>query len=289
MSEETRSRIADMPPQQCSTKPGSAPASTIERAAQHLDWTIAFGMRNNNPRGFEETTTPQPQPGSLGIARAFQLRSSCAATPRLGLISRRCLASVSVAVPAAVSIFLLIHAAEEKATAENAPATEAPAKVSEATSLSGGLVTMPGAVAAEGATLAGSGPIPAASGREAKLAFGTPPGPPVVPNRLLNRSLAMSYDVSEKCSLDSRLTLGWDNITARNLAATTPARGRSRLFEKLEWSHTGSSTPTPANHPNNRSNARLTHGRPKHLPEVDQRRQQQGQFQSKSIAKALTA
>jgi hypothetical protein len=227
MSEETRSRIADMPPQ-CSAKPGGAPASTIERAAQHLDWTIAFGMRNNNPRGFEETTTPQPQPGSLGIARAFQLRSSRAATPRPGLIFRRCLASVSVAVPAAAGIFLLIHAAGEKDTAENARATEAPAKASEATSLSGGLVTMPGAVAAQWATLAGSAPIPAASGREAKLAFGTPPGPPVVPHRLLNQSLAMSYDVSEKCSLDSRLTLGWDNITARNLAATAAARKTRR-------------------------------------------------------------
>jgi hypothetical protein len=35
-----------MPPQR-GAKPGFAPSSIIERAAQHLDWTIAFGMRHN--------------------------------------------------------------------------------------------------------------------------------------------------------------------------------------------------------------------------------------------------
>jgi uncharacterized protein YijF (DUF1287 family) len=48
--------IPEMPPQR-SAKPGFAPSSIIERAAQHLDWTIAFGVRHNSLRGPEGTTT----------------------------------------------------------------------------------------------------------------------------------------------------------------------------------------------------------------------------------------
>ena len=47
--------IPEMPPQR-NAKPGFAPSSIIERAAQHLDWTVAFGMRHNTLRGVEETT-----------------------------------------------------------------------------------------------------------------------------------------------------------------------------------------------------------------------------------------
>src|SRR5215831_14484596 len=61
---------------------------------------------------------------------------------------------------------------------------------------------------------------------------------------------------TEKCSLDnSRLTRGRDNTADRNLAAMSPANNRSRFFEKLEWSHTGSSIPRPTNQRNSRSNS----------------------------------
>jgi hypothetical protein len=73
-SEEQGPRIPDMPPQR-SAKAGFASASTIERAAQRLDWTIAFGTRHNNPRGFEETTKQQPRPGPSRLALASQVRS----------------------------------------------------------------------------------------------------------------------------------------------------------------------------------------------------------------------
>src|SRR3954470_10910758 len=41
----------------------------------------------------------------------------------------------------------------------------------------------------------------------------------------------------------------------RNRAATAPSRSRSRFFENVEWSHTGSSTPIPMNQRNSRSNS----------------------------------
>lgn len=50
--------IPDVP--QRSPMPELAPASMIERAAQRLDWTIAFGTRHNTPHGLEETANQQP-------------------------------------------------------------------------------------------------------------------------------------------------------------------------------------------------------------------------------------
>ena len=149
--------IPEMPPQR-NAKPGFAPSSIIERAAQHLDWTVAFGMRHNTLRGVEETTSQQPRPDPPRIARASRLRSSRAGGRRL------LLASVVVAAAAAgTGIFLLAHSAGEKAAARNAFATEAPAKVSEATSLIRGLAMMPPAAStAQTATLAGQAPTPAA-------------------------------------------------------------------------------------------------------------------------------
>ena len=88
--------IPEMPPQR-NAKPGFAPSSIIERAAQHLDWTVAFGMRHNTLRGLEETTSQQPRPDPPRIARASRLRSSRAGGRRLLLTSRLCLASVVVA------------------------------------------------------------------------------------------------------------------------------------------------------------------------------------------------
>src|SRR6202047_5630601 len=125
----------EMPPQR-NAKPGCAPSSIIERAAQHLDWRVAFGMRHNTLRGVEETTSQQPRPDPPRIARASRLRSSRAGGGRLRLTSRLCLASVVVAAAAAgTSIFLLAHSAGEKAGAKNGIAWEAPAKASEATYL----------------------------------------------------------------------------------------------------------------------------------------------------------
>ena len=171
--------IPEMPPQR-SAKPGFAPSSIIERAAQHLDWTIAFGMRHNTLRGLEETTNQQPRPDPPRIPRASRLRSSRAGVRRLPLTSRLCLASVVVAVAAAgLGIFLLTHNAGEKATARSALATEAPAKAREATSLIRGLAMMPPAAStAQTAALAGQAPTLAASEWEAKLAFGPPLSPP---------------------------------------------------------------------------------------------------------------
>src|SRR5260370_9806502 len=142
MFEEQGGMIPEMPSQR-SAKPGFAPSSIIERAAQHLDWTIAFGIRHNSLRGFEETTIQQPRADPPRIARASRLRSSRAGRLRLLLTSRFCLASVVVAAATGTGIFLLMHSAGEKATAKSALATEAPAKASEAPSLIRGLAMMP--------------------------------------------------------------------------------------------------------------------------------------------------
>jgi hypothetical protein len=177
-SEEQGSRIPDMPPQR-SAEPGSASASTIERAAQRLDWTIAFGMPHDTPRGLEETTKQQPRPGPSRIARASRLRSSRAGGLRVLLTSRLCLASVLVAAAAGTGIFLLTHSAGEKATAESALATEAPAKANKPTSLIRGLAAMPPAAGtARSATLSEPAPPAAASDLEAQVSLGPPPLPP---------------------------------------------------------------------------------------------------------------
>ena len=173
--------IPEMPPQR-NAKPGFAPSSIIERAAQHLDWTIAFGMRHNTQRALEETTNQQPRPDPpRSNARASRLISSRAGGRRLLLTSRLCLASVVVAAAAAgTGIFLLTHYAGEKAIAKSALVTEAPARASEATSLIRGLAMIPPATStAQTATLAGQAPTPAASEWEAKLIFGPPFSPPV--------------------------------------------------------------------------------------------------------------
>jgi len=166
--------IPKMPPQR-SAKPGFAPSSIIVRAAQHLDWTIAFGVRDNTSRGLEETTNQQTRPDPPGITRASRLRSRRAGRFRLPLTFRLCLASVVVAAAAGTGIFLLSHAADEKVTAKRAVATEAPTKASEDRSLSRGMAIMPpAATTVQTATLAGQAPTPAASEWEAKLTLGSP-------------------------------------------------------------------------------------------------------------------
>jgi hypothetical protein len=122
--EQGSSRIPDVPPPQGSVKPGFARGSTIERAAQRLDWTTAFGMRHNSLRGLEGTRNQRSQPDP---ARPLRLRFGHAGPTRPSLIFRVFVASVLTAA-AGTGTFLLTHSAEKKATAESERATEAPQK-----------------------------------------------------------------------------------------------------------------------------------------------------------------
>jgi hypothetical protein len=139
-SEEQVSRIPETQAQR-SAKLGFSPAGLIERAAQRLDWTIAFGMRHNAPFGLEETTNQQLRPDPPPVERALPRGSNRTGRPRLLLISGLCLASALVAAAAGSGIFLFTHSAAEKATGEGA--TDAPAKAREATSLIRGLAIVP--------------------------------------------------------------------------------------------------------------------------------------------------
>jgi hypothetical protein len=169
--------IPDVPPQR-SAKPMPTPASTIERAAQRLDWTIAFGPRHT-PRGLEETTSQQPRRDPPRIARASWLRSRGAGEPRLLSISLLCLASVIIAAAAGTGIFLLTHSAGGKATGKSAVATEASGNASRTISLVRGLAMIPPvAGTAQSATLVGPAPTPATSEWEARLTLGPPLSPP---------------------------------------------------------------------------------------------------------------
>jgi hypothetical protein len=188
LSAEQGSKIPDMRPQH-NANPGFGPASTIERAAQRLDWTTVFGMRHNTPRGLEETTHPQP--------RASWLKSSGAGGPRRLLISRLCLASVVVAAAAGTGILLLMHSADEKTTTNSAYVTAAPATADEATSLIRGLAMMPPAASTAGsATLAGGAPTPAAPEGEPKLILGSPLLPPGWPQPKVAKTPAQTLEAS---------------------------------------------------------------------------------------------
>ena len=171
-------RIPDAP-LQGSVEPGFARGSTIERAAQRLDWTPDFGMRHNSLRGFEGIRNQRSQPDP---ARAPRLRFGHVGPPRLSLILRVIIASVLTAA-AGTGIFLLTHSAEKKATAESERATEAPAKGPQNTSIGGQAMTPPAAGAAQSGTPAGAAPTAAptlaASELEAEPASGTPLGGPV--------------------------------------------------------------------------------------------------------------
>jgi hypothetical protein len=127
-SEEQMSRIPETPAQR-SAKLGFAPGGIIERAAQRLDWTIAFGTRHDAPLGLEETTHQQLRPDPPPVEQALWRRSSRAGRLWLLLVPGLCLASVLVAAAAGSGIFLFTHSAPEKATAEGA--TDAPAKANQ--------------------------------------------------------------------------------------------------------------------------------------------------------------
>src|SRR5262252_8269244 len=131
-SEEQGSRIPETPPRQ--SKPEVASGSTIERAAQRLDWTIAFGTRATAPRGLDETMNQLARPDPPHGALTSRPRSSRARGAWLRLMSSVCLASVLVAA-AGTGLFFLTRPTGERATAASAPATKAPEHASEAASL----------------------------------------------------------------------------------------------------------------------------------------------------------
>jgi hypothetical protein len=176
--QEQGSRTIPDTPSQRSAELGFAPAGIIERAAQHLDWTIAFGMRHNTPRGFEGNTNELAQPDPLRVPGTSRLRFGRIGLTRLPLISRLCFVSVLAAGAVGAGIFILTQPAREKTTVESAPAEEALPKVSEAASSSEGLaMSRPTAGAVENAALAGPAPTPAESGAEPAPAV-TPTGGP---------------------------------------------------------------------------------------------------------------
>lgn len=176
-SEEQGSRIPERSAQQ-SARLGFAPASIIERAAERLDWTIAFGMRHSTPDSPEEITNERSRPASR-IARASRLGSGGPDRLRLRLISRLYLASVLVGAAACAGIFLLTHSVDEKATAERAGAANLRTKATEATSLIRGLAVMPPVVGtAQSLSLAGPASTSAASDLQVKLSLAPiPPAP----------------------------------------------------------------------------------------------------------------
>jgi hypothetical protein len=168
-----------MAPPQRSVEQGFVPASTIERAAQHLDWTIAFGTRHSTPRGLEGTTNQRPETGPPGVARAPRLTFGQTALRRLPLISGLFLATVLLATAGSTGIFFLMRSAGEKATPESSPPR---ATASEPTLSIGGLaMTAPATSAAQSTTLAVPAPTPAALEWGAKPALEIPPSvaPPV--------------------------------------------------------------------------------------------------------------
>ena len=76
------------------------------------------------------------------------------------------------------------------------------------------------------------------------------------PMLLSDAHASSSVPSTEKWSLDRRrFTFGCATTAARNFAAISPSSSRSRFFEKLEWSHAGSSSPNPTNRRNRRSNS----------------------------------
>src|ERR1700740_3091949 len=108
--QEQGSRTITDTPSQHSAELGFAPVGTIERAAQRLDWTIAFGMRHNTPR---ESDPPR-------VTRASHLRFGRVGL-RLPSISRICFVSVLAAGAVGAGIFMLTQPAWEKATTESTP------------------------------------------------------------------------------------------------------------------------------------------------------------------------
>ena len=235
-SEEQGSKIPGTPPQR-DAKPGVAPPSTIERAAQHLDWTIAFGRRHNTPRGLEEITNQQCRPDRSRIVRASWLRSGRAGGSGLLPISGLCVAAALVAAAAGTGIFLLAHFAGEKAASESAPATEAAAKASQATSLIRGLpIVPPAAGTAQSATTLSQPPTPAAIASEAQPNLGAPASPPGFAPAPRNQPTMPAFSATEIAGLLSRgdwLFATGDLASARLLYERAADAGEARAAVRL--------------------------------------------------------
>jgi hypothetical protein len=111
------------PPQQPSAAYEPARASTIERAADHLDWSIAFGPRRDGRRPLAESKREQPQPGAAPDAlRQAPRHDGRAAVTRFPPSFGLCLALFVVVVAAGVSMFLLANSADKQADITRAPA-----------------------------------------------------------------------------------------------------------------------------------------------------------------------
>src|SRR5262249_32170280 len=98
MPQEERSRTIPDTARR-SAELGIAPAGIIERAAQRLDWTIAFGMRHNTPR-VEGTTNELPR-----VRWTSRMRFSRVGLTPLPAISCLCFMSVLAAGAVGASIF----------------------------------------------------------------------------------------------------------------------------------------------------------------------------------------
>ena len=154
-------------PQQGNAQPEFARHSTIERAVRRLGWTPQTPYKT--PRGLDDVVTEQ----RVRFGRRV-------GSTRLSLVSRLCLASVLVAVPAAAGIFWFRHLAAEKAFTESTPTEEAPAKARERTwSTTAPTERPPATGVVQSAAPARPAPTAAsaqaAPESEANLAFGSPP------------------------------------------------------------------------------------------------------------------
>ena len=153
-------------PQQGSAQPEFARHSTIERAVRRLGWTPQ--MPYKTPRALDDIVNEQ----RVRFGRRV-------GSTRLSLVSRLCLASVLVAVPAA-GIFWFRHLAAEKAFTESTPSEEAPAEARERTwSTTAPTERPPATGVVQSAAPARPAPTAAsaqaAPESEANLAFGSPP------------------------------------------------------------------------------------------------------------------
>jgi len=161
-AEEPGSRILDSPTPQGNAKPGLVGESIIERAAERLDWKMAFGTRHDSRRGLEGTRNQESQTEPARVARVLPLRFGHAGPTPLPLIFCLVLVSVLAVAAAGSGVFLLTHPAQENATAESVPAPEASAKAPQNNSSIGDPPMTPRVtVAAQSVTPAGVTPTTA--------------------------------------------------------------------------------------------------------------------------------
>ena len=136
---------ADVSPSKSGAEPGLARASTIERAAQLLDWTLVFGPRENTSSGLEGISNQQSQ---LDPVRPFRSRLGRATATRVRLMFLICLAFVLV-IAVSAGILLLKQSPREKSLAETALASNPPAKPGENPTLIRGQAMMSPTASAE--------------------------------------------------------------------------------------------------------------------------------------------